>query len=98
MRSLFIGIFFLMISVMGISQTKLKWKLRAMPELGLQIGSISPSGDTRLNLLAEKKSWMLGIGGGVDFYRFQTFPIYLNARRGRRIFLRQIKTAARPVE
>jgi len=81
MRSLFIGIFFLLISVMGISQTKLKWKLRAMPELGLQIGSISPSGDARLNLLAEKKSWMVGIGGGVDFYRFQSYPIYLNARR-----------------
>jgi len=81
MRSLYIGIFFLLISVVGISQTKLKWKLRAMPELGLQIGSISPSGDTRLNLLAEKKSWMLGLGGGIDFYRFQSYPIYLNARR-----------------
>jgi len=81
MRSLFIGIFFLLISIVGISQTKVKWKLRAMPELGLQIGSISPSGDTRLNLLAEKKSWMLGLGGGIDFYRFQTYPIYLNARR-----------------
>ena len=81
MRSIFIGIFFLLISVMGISQTKLKWKLRALPELGLQIGSISPSGDTRLNLLAEKKSWMLGLGGGIDFYRFQTYPIYLQARR-----------------
>lgn len=81
MRSLFVGIFFLMISVVGISQTKLKWKLRAMPELGLQIGSIAPSGDTRLNLLAEKKSWMLGIGGGIDFYRFQSYPIYVQARR-----------------
>ena len=70
-----------MIATAGISQNKLKWKLRAMPELGLQIGSISPSGDTRLNLLAEKKSWMLGLGGGIDFYRFQSYPIYLNARR-----------------
>jgi hypothetical protein len=81
MRSLLIGIFFLLISLVGISQTKLKWKLGAMPELGLQIGSISPSGDARLNLLAEKKSWMLGLGGGIDFYRFQSYPIYVQARR-----------------
>ena len=67
--------------MVGISQTKLKWKLRAMPELGLQIGSISPSGDTRLNLLAEKKSWMLGIGGGVDFYRFESYPVYVQSRK-----------------
>lgn len=81
MRSLLIGIFFLLISLVGISQTKLKWKLRAMPELGLQIGSISPSGDTRLNLLAEKKSWLLGLGGGVDFYRFESYPVYVQSRK-----------------
>lgn len=50
------------------------------PELGLQIGAQEPSADLRLQGGLKQKNWYYGLGAAIDFYRFKSFPVYLNVR------------------
>ncbi|MCF8340506.1 MAG: hypothetical protein K9I82_05990 [Chitinophagaceae bacterium] len=56
-----------------------KWWI--VPELGLQAGSYEPSGDIRLNGGINYKGWLIGVGGGLDYYRFKSYPIYVQTRK-----------------
>lgn len=58
-----------------------KWKLWALPEAGKLVASSAFSTDYRLNVGLEKKGIMLGLGGAIDQYRFQSYPVYLQARK-----------------
>ena len=60
-------------------QKESKWWI--VPELGLQAGSYEPSGDLRLNGGIYYKGWLLGAGGGLDYYRFKSYPIYVQTRK-----------------
>ncbi len=58
-----------------------KWMPVLVPEAGLIIGAAEPSGDWRANALLAKNGWQLGLGGGMDYYRYRSVPVYLQARR-----------------
>lgn len=60
-------------------QKECKWWI--VPELGLQAGSYEPSGDIRLNGGINYKGWLIGVGGGLDYYRFKSYPIYVQTRK-----------------
>lgn len=60
-------------------QKESKWWI--VPELGLQAGSYEPSGDMRLNGGINYKGWLIGVGGGLDYYRFKSYPIYAQTRK-----------------
>ena len=57
------------------------WKPWVLPEAGKLIAAADFSTDYRLNLGLEKKGLMLGMGGAIDQYRFQSYPVYLQARK-----------------
>ena len=57
------------------------WKPGAVPELGFLAGAYEPSGDARANLLLSKKDWSVGLGTGIDWYRFRSVPVYLQGRK-----------------
>lgn len=57
------------------------WKPWALPEAGKLIAAADFSTDYRLNLGLEKKGLMFGLGGAVDLYRFQSYPVYFQARK-----------------
>ena len=57
------------------------WKPWLLPEAGKLIAASAFSTDYRLNVGLEKKGLMLGLGGAVDQYRFQSYPVYLQARK-----------------
>ncbi|HSC54665.1 MAG TPA: hypothetical protein VLC98_13630 [Phnomibacter sp.] len=58
-----------------------KWKLGFIAEAGLLLGSQEPSGDLRGQFLLQKNNWQWGVGSGVDFYRFQSVPVYAQGRK-----------------
>lgn len=60
-------------------QSGQKWWV--IPEVGLQAGSYEPSGDLRMNGGVHYKGWLIGAGGGLDYYRFKSVPLYLQARK-----------------
>jgi hypothetical protein len=54
---------------------KTQWKPYGTAELGLLLGSYEPSGDWRLKAGLQRGPLMLGLGSGVDYYRFRTVPV-----------------------
>ena len=52
-----------------------------MPEMGLQIGATEPSGDLRFQGGIKQQNWFYGVGAAVDFYRFRSYPVYLQVQR-----------------
>ena len=75
---------FLLLALLGSSAVKAqqnKWKPWVLPEVGKLITASDFSTDYRLNAGLEKKGLMLGLGGALDHYRFQSYPVYLQARK-----------------
>lgn len=58
-----------------------KWKPGALPEVGIMAGSYEPSGDARATFLLAKNSWSVGLGAGIDWYRFRSVPVYAQGRK-----------------
>ena len=76
--------FFLLLAMLGSSAVKAqqkKWKPWVLPEAGKLIAASDFSTDYRLNAGLEKKGLMLGLGGAADLYRFQSYPVYVQARK-----------------
>ena len=74
----------LLLALLGSSAVKAqqnKWKPWVLPEAGKLIAASDFSTDYRLNAGLEKKGLMLGLGGAIDLYRFQSYPVYLQARK-----------------
>jgi hypothetical protein len=79
-RNIVLSGLMLMLVLGSYAQQKVgKWWI--VPELGLQAGSYEPSGDIRLNGGINYKGWLIGAGGGLDYYRFESYPIYLQTRK-----------------
>lgn len=57
------------------------WKPWVLPEAGKLIAAADFSTDYRLNAGLEKKGLMLGLGGAIDQYRFQSYPVYVQTRK-----------------
>jgi len=80
LRKIVLSGLMLMLVIGSFAQQKeSKWWI--VPELGLQAGSYEPSGDMRLNGGINYKGWLIGAGGGLDYYRFESYPIYLQTRK-----------------
>jgi hypothetical protein len=76
--------FFLLLALLGSGTIKAQqktWKPWVLPEAGKLIAASDFSTDYRLNLGLEKKGLMLGLGGAIDQYRFQSYPVYVQARK-----------------
>jgi hypothetical protein len=73
------GLMFMLVLGSFAQQKQGKWWI--VPELGLQAGSYEPSGDIRLNGGINYKGWLIGAGGGLDYYRFESYPIYVQTRK-----------------
>jgi len=76
--------FFLLLALLGSSAVKAqqkKWKPWVLPEAGILVGSYTLDRDVRLNAGIEKKGIMLGLGAAVDYYRFESHPVYFQARK-----------------
>ena len=76
--------FFLLLAMLGSGQVKAQqkqWKPWLVPEAGILIGSYMLDGDFSLNAGIEKKGLMLGMGAAVDYYRFESYPVYFQARK-----------------
>jgi len=57
------------------------WKPWLVPEAGIMVGSYTLDRDFRLNAGIEKKGLMLGMGAALDYYRFESYPVYFQARK-----------------
>ena len=57
------------------------WRGWGLPEIGYISGSYEPSADIRLQGGLQKNGWLVGLGTGVDYYRFTSFPIYVQGRK-----------------
>jgi hypothetical protein len=57
------------------------WKPWLLPEAGIMVGATTLDRDFRLNTGIEKKGLMLGLGSAVDYYRFKSYPVYIQARK-----------------
>jgi len=76
--------FFLLLAMLGSGPVKAQqkqWKPWLVPEAGILVGSYTLDGDFRLNAGIEKKGLMLGMGAAVDYYRFESYPVYFQARK-----------------
>jgi len=77
--------FFLLLAMLGSgtinAQTNKLWKPWLVPEAGILVGSYTLDRDVRLNAGIEKKGIMLGLGAAVDYYRFESYPVYFQARK-----------------
>jgi len=77
--------FFLLLAMLGSgtinAQTNKLWKPWLVPEAGILVGSYMLDRDVRLNAGIEKKGIMLGLGAAVDYYRFESYPVYFQARK-----------------
>jgi hypothetical protein len=76
--------FLLLLALLGSSAVKAqqkKWKPWVLPEAGILVGSYTLDRDVRLNVGIEKKGIMLGLGAAVDYYRFESHPVYFQARK-----------------
>ena len=74
----------LLLALLGSSAVKAqqkKWKPWVLPEAGKLIAASDFSTDYRLNAGLEKNGLMLGLGGAIDQYRFQSYPVYLQVRK-----------------
>ena len=80
LNRLFMLCFFLVLAPV-ILQAQAKWKSWIVPEAGLMIGSYEPSCDLRLQGGILKNGWMLGLGTALDFYRYQSVPVYVQGRK-----------------
>jgi hypothetical protein len=57
------------------------WKPWAVAEAGLLAGSYGPSGDLRVQGGMQKGAWKFGVGAAHDGYKFETLPVYAQARK-----------------
>lgn len=77
--------FFMLLAMLGSgtikAQTNKLWKPWLVPEAGILVGSYTLDRDIRLNTGIEKKGIMLGLGAAVDYYRFESYPVYFQARK-----------------
>lgn len=77
--------FFMLLAMLGSgtinAQTNKLWKPWLVPEAGILVGSYTLDRDVRLNAGIEKKGIMLGLGAAVDYYRFESYPVYFQARK-----------------
>ena len=77
--------FFMLLAMLGSgtinAQTNKLWKPWLVPEAGILVGSYMLDRDVRLNAGIEKKGIMLGLGAAVDYYRFESYPVYFQARK-----------------
>ena len=74
----------LILAMLGSGAVKAQqnnWKPWVLPEAGKLIAAADFSTDYRLHLGLEKKGLMLGLGGAIDQYGFQSYPVYLQARK-----------------
>lgn len=60
---------------------QIKWQPGASPEAGFLAGQAEPSGDVRATFLLSKNGWSTGVGAAIDWYRFRSVPVYLQARK-----------------
>jgi hypothetical protein len=58
-----------------------KWKGWGAAELGYISGSYEVTGDLRVQGGLQKKGWNIGLGAAADYYRFTSFPIYVQGRK-----------------
>ena len=75
---------FLLLAMLGSGAVKAQqksWKPWVLPEAGKLIAAADFSTDYRFNAGIEKRGLMLGLGGAIDQYRFQSYPVYLQARK-----------------
>ncbi len=70
-----------MLGSSAVKAQQTKWKPWVLPEAGKLIAASDFSTDYRLNAGLEKKGLMLGLGGALDQYRFQSYPVYVQARK-----------------
>jgi hypothetical protein len=75
------SLFLALLGPSAVHAQQKKWKPWVLPEAGKLIASSAFSTDYRLNAGFEKKGLMLGLGGAIDQYRFQSYPVYLQARK-----------------
>ena len=80
MQKVSIIVFLLFMSSASIAQQN-KWKGWGAAELGYISGSYEVTGDLRLQGGMQKKGWNIGLGAAVDYYRFTSFPIYVQGRK-----------------
>ncbi len=73
--------FFLLVFSFQGSAQETKWKGWGIAELGWISGTYEVSGDIRLQGGIQKNGWNIGLGTGVDYYRFTSFPIYAQGRK-----------------
>jgi len=74
----------LVLALLGSNSIKAQqkqWKPWLVPEAGILVGSYTLDRDFRLNTGIEKKGLMLGLGAAVDYYRFESYPVYFQARK-----------------
>lgn len=74
-----LSLFFL--ALVQLSNAQSKWKPWGVTEAGFIVGSYGPSGDLRLQGGLKKNNWMFGAGAAYDGYRFETLPVYAQARK-----------------
>jgi len=76
--------FSLVLAMLGtgeINAQQKHWKPWLIPEAGIMLGSTTLDRDFRLNTGVEKKGLLLGLGAAVDYYRFESYPVYFQARK-----------------
>jgi len=57
------------------------WKPGGIAEAGFVAGTAEPSYDWRTQFTMSKKLWSVGLGAGVDDYKFRSVPVVLQGRR-----------------
>ena len=76
--------FSLLLAILGpgvVKAQQKQWKPWLVPEAGILVGSTTLDRDLRLNTGIEKKGLMLGMGAAIDYYRFESYPVYFQARK-----------------
>jgi hypothetical protein len=63
----------------GFSQSS--WKFRSVEYGGLLSGQAGNYGQVQTINGLYKKSWFLGIGAGLDYYRFRSIPLFLSVTK-----------------
>jgi hypothetical protein len=65
----------------GISTGQSSWKFRSDNYVGLSAGEIGEQGHLQTVNGLYKGAWFLGLGAGVDDYRFRSIPLFLSVTR-----------------
>lgn len=65
------------------------WKFRSDNHLGLVAGELGSYGRAQTINGLYKGPWFLGLGAGLDYYRFRSVPLFLSVTRGLPAFSRK---------